>query len=465
MAWTYTVDRLAEILGAHPPGVSTRFEKVSTDTRTIEAGEVFFALKGENFDGNEFVGMAFEKGAAAAVATEPYRNAAAVATEPYRNEAVVVVRDPLDALQRFAHHHRAQYTHPLIAITGSCGKTSCKDLAAAVLATKYSVVKTMGNLNNEIGCPLSLLRLAPNTERAVMEMGANHRGEIARLCALARPTEAAITMISEAHLEGFGTLEQVAEAKAEIVDALPDSAVFYVNGADPHCMAIAQSFRGQKVIFGPAGQDPVPDVALRSCDFDAKGEMHLAIEPIGEIRLPLYARAHTANVLLAIAIGLQHGVQEFEGPLREACKATARLKVMKVGPLEIVDDTYNANPSSVLAALEALRDRPAAGIRMAALGEMLELGDAAKALHRGMGRAAGELGVTRLFARGEHARDMIDGAMDAHVTHAEAIEGHAEMAQAIHALAQPGDVLLVKGSRGMAMENVIEALKELYGET
>lgn len=449
MAWTYTISDLARMTGGEArDGGDVSFHRFSTDTRTLEKGDIFLALTGENFDGNRFVEEAFAKGAAAAVTK------AASDAGP-----CVIVDDPLQALQRFAQCHREHFEIPVIAITGTCGKTSSKDLVAAVLETRYKVVKTKGNLNNEIGLPLSLLEIDAGTEAAVIEMGANHRGDIAQLCGIAKPTEAAITMIAEAHLEGFGTLEDVAEAKGEIADGLPDSGLFYVNLDDPRCVRIAENFSGRTVSFGTAG-----DVALESCVFNEAGEMDLRVRPVGELVLPLHARAHAANVLLAIAVGLQHDVVSFEGPLRRACLESTRFKVLTIGPLEIIDDSYNSNPPSVRAALEALRDRPVAGARMAALGDMLELGKYADELHEAVGAFAGACGVERLFVRGDHAQATLKGARATGVAKVQVIDTHEDMAEVIAHCAGPGDTLLVKGSRGMTMEKVIESLRSCYDE-
>lgn len=446
MGWTYTVNELARIAGAEAPAGDATFGAVSTDTRTLQSGEVFFALSGENFDGNRFVGDAFAKGAVAAVTTQ------SVAGGP-----CVVVDDPLRALQVFAAAHRARFDIPVIAITGSCGKTSTKDMIAAVLASNYRVAKTEGNLNNAIGLPLSLLAIDDATEAAVLEMGANHRGEIAELCEIAKPNETAITMIAEAHLEGFGSVEDVAAAKAEIMEGLPDDGLFYVNADDPRCRRIGERFEGRKVYFGSAG-----DVALRSCRFDRTGEMSLDIDPVGTLTLPLHARAHAMNVALAVAAGLQHGICDFEAPLRDACCQAARFKVSEVGPLLVLDDSYNANPASVAAALEALADRPVDGARIAALGDMLELGAESASLHRGMGEKAAELEIDRLYVRGDFAPAVAEGARAGGLSSVHVIDDHRAMAEAIAAEAGPGDALLVKGSRGMRMETVIEYLMAHY---
>ena len=448
MGWTYTPLALADIIGVEPSAEvahAPAFTSVCTDTRILTPGQAFFALSGEHFDGNQFVPAALAKGAAVAVASEAIKG------------SCIVVDSPLAALQRFATHHRRQYSIPVLAITGSCGKTSAKDFTAAVLAAKYRVAKTRGNLNNDIGCPMSLLGIQPDTNFAVIEMGANHVGEIAQLCTFAAPTEVAVTMVGPSHLEGFGSIEKVAEAKSEIVRALDVSGRFYINADDPWCRAMADSFAGEKVWFGKEG-----DVSLRDCSFDDSGELRLDIDPVGVLRLPLPVRAQAYNVMLAIAVGLKHGITEFEEPLREACAASTRGRVLRVGPLEILDDTYNANPASMRAALESLAARPGKGRRLAALGGMLELGDTAAKLHYDIGKAAAQCGVDRLYARGPHACDMIEGARQAGLAHAEILEEHAAIAGALYEEARPGDVLLVKGSRGMRMDEVIKALREKY---
>lgn len=446
MGWTYSIDELATLVGTSAPRTDATFSAVSTDTRTLHTGQVFFALSGEHFDGNRFVADAFAKGAVAAVTKEAHPNG-----------PCLVVDDPLRALQSFAAAHRARFEIPVIAITGSCGKTSSKDMIAAVLSARYRTTKTEGNLNNDIGLPLSLLRLDADTEAAVIEMGANHRGEIAELCRFAKPNEAAITMIAPAHLEGFGSIDDVAAAKGEIVEALPETGTFYVNSDDARCRAIAESFPGKKVYFGNEGE-----VAIRDCRFDDRGEMVLDLDPVGRLALPLFARAHAMNVALAIAVGLKHGVETFEEPLRRACANASRFTIAQVGPLCVLDDSYNANPASVAAALDALAERPVAGIRMAALGDMLELGEDAAALHREAGEKAARSGVERLYVRGEFASAVAEGARAAGLSKVEIIDGHEAMASAIAAAACPGDALLVKGSRGMRMERVIESLREHF---
>ncbi|NUM56080.1 MAG: UDP-N-acetylmuramoyl-tripeptide--D-alanyl-D-alanine ligase [Candidatus Hydrogenedentes bacterium] len=447
MGWTYTVEELAHAVGSHAAGNATPFSRVSTDTRTIQPGDVFFALKGEKFDANAFVRDAFSKGACAVVATQP--NAAGVC---------LVVPDTQAALQSFAGFHRARYSPIVFAITGSCGKTTSKDMIAAVLATRLRIVKTQGNLNNEIGCPLSLLQIDGNTQAAIIEMGAAKRGNIAELCAFTKPGESAITLIAPAHLEGFGSIENIADTKGEIAEALPPEGIFYVNTGNEWCARVAERVACRKILYGHRG-----DVVLKSYHMEDDGEAVLDIEPVGKLRLPLPSREHASNVLLAIAVGLQHGITEFEGPLRAVCADPARFKKLRIGALDVIDDTYNASPASMAAALRGLAERPRGGARIAALGDMLELGPTSDQLHAQIGTLTGTLGLAHVFALGERASAMISAARDAGVPHAEVLPDHAAVARAILDVARPDDVLLVKGSRGMRMERVIEQLKFLSG--
>lgn len=447
MAWTYSLNELAEatggvVIGGEGAGC-LRFGAVSTDTRKLLPGQVFFALRGEHFDAETFVAGALAQGAVAAVCTQ--------AEGPGPR---VVVKDALAALKAFGTWHRVKMNTPIFGVTGSCGKTTTKDLVAALVGSVCPTVKTQGNLNNDIGVPLSLLLLQPETRFAVIEMGANHVGEILDLCTLSKPQESAVTLVAPAHLEGFGSIERIAQAKFEIARGLAPGGTFFVNVDNEYTRRMGEQFDGHKVYFGSHG-----DVAIRAIAYDDAGEMLLDLDPVGRLRLPLPVKAHAHNVALAVAVALRHGVTEFEGPLRAACAQAARFKVVSVGDLEVLDDTYNANPASMAAALEALGLRPVKGKRLAALGEMLELGAEAARMHWEVGEAAGRAGVAVLWARGAHAQAMVEGARASGVAQAEVIDGHEDMAAAIRAVAAPGDALLLKGSRGMRMERVLEALR------
>lgn len=441
--------KLGEVAAMSGAGLATHdaetiISGVSTDTRTLQAGDIFFALRGERHDGDRFVKGAFAMGAAAAVTHTSHEDG-----------PCLVVTDPLEALQRFAAMHRLRCEALVIAITGSCGKTTSKDMIAALLGEPPAVVKTPGNLNNEIGCPLSLLAIEGETRYAVIEMGANHSGEIARMCRMAQPRESAVTMVAPAHLEGFGSIENIARAKGEIMEALPPDGCFYINMDDPFCRAIGERFGGDKVRFGSQG-----DVVLEGLTFAENGEMVLTIAPIGRLRLPLRVRAHATNVLLAVAVGLRHGVSDFEGALRNACANMTRFRTLLMDGVTILDDTYNANPASMAAAFDTLKEQ-AGGKKIAVLGSMFELGDAAPQLHRETGALAVQMGVRRLIALGPNAADMAAGARDAGLDAVDTPETHEEAAALLYTTMQPDGIVLIKGSRGMRMENIIEMLREM----
>jgi UDP-N-acetylmuramoyl-tripeptide--D-alanyl-D-alanine ligase len=447
MSWSYDLETIARVVCGTHHGANATVDGVSTDTRTLGPGTLFFALKGEKHDANHFLEQAFANGATAVVTNR------ADAPTP-----CIVVGDPLRALQDLARWHRAQFRIPLIAITGSCGKTTTKDYIAALLSTRYRVVKTQGNLNNDIGVPLSLLRIDPETEAAVIEMGANHIGEIASLCRIALPTDSAITMVGAAHIEGFGSVERVAAAKSEIASGLGPHGVFYVNNDDPWCRRVGLQYTGETVGFGRDGA-----VALLGCEARPGEDMLLDIEPVGRLALPLPSPAHVNNVLLACAVALRHGVTEFQVPLLEACRQSSRFKVLQVGGIEVIDDTYNANPPSMRAALDALALR-GGGRKMAVLGDMFELGEMAESGHEEVGAYAGAKAVSHVWALGGHAERVAGAALAGGAGAARALESHEAIAREVLETAVPGDVLLVKGSRGMRMERVIEAMRALLGE-
>jgi UDP-N-acetylmuramoyl-tripeptide--D-alanyl-D-alanine ligase len=445
MSWRYTLGEVAAAIGAQTNAPETAFSSVSTDTRKLETGQLFVALKGENFDANNFLAEAAEKGASAVLTS--------------RTEApcpALFHADPLEALQRLAAWHRQKFDIPIFGITGSVGKTTTKDFTAALLASRYNVLKTPGNRNNLIGCPLALLDLQDDTGFAVIEMGANHRHEIRDLCCIARPAESVITLVGETHIEGFGgSLESIARAKAEIMEGLPADGTFYINTDNPWCVEIGKRFTGTKVRFGLEG-----DVRLKGCAAQAKGDMILDIDPVGRLQLPLPVPAQATSVLIACAVGLRHGITEFEGPLREACLHAPRFRACEVGPLHVLDDTYNASPPSMRAALQALSLHKD-GRRLVALGDMFELGEVAERAHRELGESAAGFGVDAVFALGGHAKLVADAARGAGVECAKHFDSHNALAMAVLEYARPGDTLLVKGSRGMRMENVIRALEAL----
>ena len=438
------LSRAAEVLDGELQGPDVRFEGVSTDSRSVEPGNLFVALVGERFDGHEYLAQAAGRGAAAA----------AVCREVPAELPLVRVADTRRALGRLAAFWRRRFEIPLVAVTGSNGKTTVKEMTAAILGAGREVLATRGNLNNDIGVPLTLFRLDERHRAAVIEMGANHPGEIAWLTTIAAPTVAVITNAGPAHLEGFGSLEGVAEAKGEIYSGLRPGGTAVVN-ADDAFADLWRSLAAPRDVL-TFGLDRPADL---SADWrPAGGGSRLSLRtPWGyaELELPLPGRHNVINALAASAAALAAGasLDEVVQGLGGMRAVSGRLQFLAgIAGARIIDDTYNANPASLGAALEVLAATP--GEHWLVLGDMGELGPGAAELHAEAGRQAAASGVSRLFTLGELAGEA-----------ARAFDGHARAYQDREALlgdlreAMHGDlVILVKGSRRMRMEQVVEAL-------
>lgn len=436
-------------------GVDARFGQVSTDTRTLERGALFVALRGERHDGHRFVADAAARGAVGAMVS-------ALSDAPL---AQILVDDTRAALGALAHAWRESFTIPVVAVTGSAGKTTVKELIAAILAVGPSgrgrrVCVTEGNLNNDIGLPLTLMRLANEHEAAVVELGANHPGEIDRLARIALPTIGVITNAGAAHLEGFGSIEGVARAKGELLDHLPAEGCAVLNADDPHLGEWRARTAARRVLtFGRA----------RGADFTVIGEP--ALDETGarftmrapggeiEIALPLLGPTNVVNALAAAAAAHAAGCghDEIAAGLARAAAVRGRMHAVRgrAGAL-VIDDAYNANPASARAALDYLAAR--AGQRIFVLGDMLELGPEGPALHAEIGEYA-KGRCDALVAIGPLARRAAD-------TFGAAAEAYAEAPDAARALGAklaPDVTVLVKGSRAMGLERVVAALAAEHG--
>jgi UDP-N-acetylmuramoyl-tripeptide--D-alanyl-D-alanine ligase len=449
----WIVDDIANAVGGKLtcglPG--TEIHGVSTDTRSTRDGELFVALKGDRHDGHDFLDEAVRKGAAAVVVSE-----SGVVAEPA--VATIFVPDTLDALQKFARWHRLAFRIPVIGITGSCGKTTVKELAAAVLGTRFRVAKTTLNFNNEIGVPLSVLGISDQTEVAVIELGTNAPGEISLLCDITKPNRALITNIGRAHLEGFGTLEAVAEEKGALVRSLDGQSTFYVNADDPLCVKIAGDFPGKCVMFGESSDaqwrivvnEPALDGATNS----------FTVEGLGSFTVNLFGRHNTLNAAVAAVVGADFGLDsdEIQAGLDAAELPPMRMRVVNKGGRVFLNDAYNANPESMRAAMDTLVSWLGGGRKMAVLGDMLELGEASVSEHKDLGEFAAGAGLDAVIALGKFAQHVAQGAADGGLA-GDAVKvggDHAEVARLLAEVSAPGDVILVKGSRGTAMEKVLE---------
>ena len=432
-----------------PPGVSI-------DTRTLAPGELYFALRGERLDGHDFVAEARSKGAVAAVVEKRWyerQDAESQAAGP-----LFVVADTLEALQAAAQYYRSKFALPVLALTGTNGKTTTKEMIAAVLRELGPVCKTEGNLNNHIGLPLTLFRLREAHRVAVLEMGMNHFGEIARLCEIARPDFGLITNIGHGHVEFLGGLEGVAKAKLELFEALPPDGLGFVNLDDP---ILAQ--RAPQV--GPArkrtyGFAEGAEVHAERVPPDASGFPGMRVQ--GRlIRLNLLGSHNLSNALAAIAVGLEFGVSlaDMAHALAQVHVPDKRMQVSRQDDILVLNDAYNANPESTQAALQILNEVPCSGKRVFVFGDMLELGDYAPEAHAEIGRSLPRFGVDVFLAYGPQAATAVAAALEAAPRmHAKHFENKTELTKELSDLLQKGDVLLVKGSRGMKMEEILDEL-------
>lgn len=439
---------------------------VGTDSRTLKPGELFWALEGETYDGHDFALKALDQGAAgvlvkqdAPVVRELLRGGSGLGRRP-----VVAVEDTLKALGDLANWWRRERRVEVAAVTGSAGKTTTKEMAASILERSGPILKNPGNFNNLIGLPLTLLQLTLE-RKAILEMGMNRRGEIARLTEIADPDVGAITNVGAAHIEGLGDLRGVAAAKTELVGKMRPEAKVILNGEDPLLLETALAIRKDAITYG---YGPERDVrATRIASLGPRG-IAFDLEYRGEswpVRIKVPMLKNVLNALAAAAVGFCLGAspeQVVEG-LEAFSGVKGRFTVSVLpGEITLIDDTYNANPSSLGAALESVRPLAGkAGRIIVGLGEMMELGSESTRAHLEAGRRAAETGVHSLVALGDHAREMAEGAVSGGMppARAHAVSSHEEMTAKLKEELRTGDVVLLKGSRRMRLERVVEGLK------
>jgi len=434
----------------------------SIDSRTAGAAEVFFAIAGPRFDGHDYLAQAIERGVAGLVVRKDRRADAlrAEAANPGR-VFIVAVEDTEAALARTAAAWVEVLSPIVIAVTGSVGKTTTKDLVRAVASSGLSTLATAGNRNNRLGLSLTCLRLVPSHDVLVVEMGMNHAGEIADLCRIARPRVGIVTTVAPVHLEGLGTLEAVAAAKAELVQALPPHGTAILNADDLRVLAMRSATAAHVLTFGTAA---TADVRVVGVELDSDGRPTVAFEIAGvrhTTRLALVGAHHALNAAAAVAAGLTIGVDPSQACLAmtSVTPGRHRMEVVSAGTIRVLDDCYNASPKSLQAALEVL-SAMTAGRRVAILGDMLELGDATEEAHLEAGRAAARAGVGLLIAVGRQAALVRRAAVEAGVPSGQAFEAPDAIAAGTvaQAVVQARDTVLVKGSRGVGLEHVVEGL-------
>jgi UDP-N-acetylmuramoyl-tripeptide--D-alanyl-D-alanine ligase len=435
---------------------------ISTDSRKMEPGRLFVALKGERYDGHNFVEKAVEGGASAVVIEKGSR----IGISEDNGPAVIAVPDTLNALGTLASWWRHQHDVTLAAVTGSAGKTTTKEMTAGILALGAETLKNEGNLNNLIGLPLTLLRLERGHDKAVLEMGMNRPGEIGRLTKIADPDVGLITNVGKAHLEGVGDLMGVARAKVELLEKISNRSHFIINGDDDLLKEEASRIKGGFITYGLRQENVIRADSIRSMGREGMSFNILYQDNCVPVRIKVPGLHNLFNALAAAAVAIcmkesfeniVSGLSRFEGI--EGRFMTVSLP----GGIILVDDTYNSNPSSLKAALDSVKEMADGKMRLiVGLGEMMELGDEAIPAHLEAGAMAAEIGASYLFVMGEHAGEMLTGALEKGFSRKRAVEtrSHQEMAQKIEEIAGKDDLILLKGSRETGLEKVSEILKK-----
>jgi len=443
------LSKTAEIIGGSLQGQDSEFQSVSINTRTLLPGDLFFAIRGPNFDGHDFVEQAAEKSAVAAVVSAP-----SSASIP-----LLMVNDTRQALADLAAYHRMQCPATMISVTGSCGKTTTKALLSSIFSQQDQTLSNASSFNNEIGVPLTLLQLKPEHRYAICEVGANHPGEIATLTHIVKPDVAMITNAAAAHLDGFGDVEGVACAKGEIFQGLNADGIAVINADDAHANFWKKQVGDHRVIT--FGIHHKADVMATDIRFDSQVQPTFRLVlPNGEtdVTLQLIGEHNVMNALAAATAAYAQGISIDKIKMGlESANAVSRRLVEKVGyaGATIIDDTYNANPLSTSAAISLLAKRK--GDSVFVLGDLLELGDRADQFHTELGQQAEQNGIHRLYCFGEHSRY----AAEAFGENAYHFEDQEELLKALRDYLNENVTVLIKGSNSMGMDKIAKALMEV----
>ena len=448
--------RIAELIGGTMHG--TNRDAVATgysiDTRTLQPGELFFAICGENLDGHDYVNAALDRGAAAAVVLDSQ------AARFGQQGRILAVPDTLEALQKLGHAVRLMWNKTVIAITGSAGKTTTKEAAARLLSAKFRVLKSEGNLNNHYGLPLQLLRLEPEHELAVVELGMNHAGEIRALAALCEPNVGVVTCVAPVHLGFFNSVADIARAKYELIQSLPAAGTAVLNADDEYVSQFGRDFSGRVITFGiqhPADlrAEKVRETGAAGSEFDV-----VAGSARAHAKLALIGRHNVYNALAAMAVALVGGLTLEEAAARVALLTASdkRGQVMMVEGATVINDCYNSNPRALDSVVDALAGMPVGdgGRRIVVAGEMLELGTSSDEFHRRSGAHMAEKKIDIVLGVRGAARKMVDAAAEAG-TRAEFVDTPEMAGEWLAREVRPGDVVLLKASRGVKLERALEA--------
>ena len=448
---TLFLDEICEIISARCDEVLNVYEVkgISTDSRTIKAGELFFAIKGENFDGHDFVSAAFDKGAVGAVVEkEP-----ALRDESYRSR-LLYVDDVIRALGRLAGYYRDELASTVIAVTGSNGKTTTKEMIYHILSKRYKGKRSEKSFNNHIGVPLTLLGVEVNDEFLVAELGSNHPGEIDYLGNMVRPDIAVITQIGESHLEGFGSIERVAAEKASIARYVRAGGAIVANGDNHILLRLISHPQATVFSFGVSEDNDmrVGNIVQR------KEGIRFTVNGRFDFFVPVIGRHNAINCVAAIIVARRMGFEmaEINEALRDFRLPAMRLEVTESDGVILINDAYNANPVSMSSAIDVLVNYPCRGRRIFCCGDMLELGSQSESFHRQLGRRIGCCDVDILIAVGKFAKQVADEAISAGLKRENVFvfENASQAGEALRAIAADGDVVLIKGSRAVGMEEI-----------
>jgi UDP-N-acetylmuramoyl-tripeptide--D-alanyl-D-alanine ligase len=425
----------------------------SIDSRTVRPGELFFAVKGERLDGHDFVAAALEKGAVAAVVRKDQ-----LRRYPSKNR-LLAVDDTLAALQTLATAVRKLWGKPLVGVTGSAGKTTTKDAIAHVLGSKFRVLKSEGNFNNHFGLPLMLLKLEPEHDVAVIEMGMSHAGEIRSLASIAKPEIGVVTNVAPVHLEFFESLADIARAKYELIESLPPNGISVLNADDEYVSQFGRDFKGKVVMYGTSATAGVRAESVRNCGAEGS-EFDLVIGDIRErARLPLVGEHNILNALAAVAVGVERGLKPAEavGALATLAPPEKRGEVLHLGNITVINDCYNSNPKALRAMVDALAAMPAKR-RIVVAGEMLELGPAGEEMHRATGQHIAKRKIDILLGVRGLAKAMVDGA-GMTGSRAEFVATPEDAGEWLARETRDGDAVLLKASRGVKLEKALDIWK------
>jgi UDP-N-acetylmuramoyl-tripeptide--D-alanyl-D-alanine ligase len=452
---------LRQIVDARPNGqekyADLTIGGVSTDTRTIRRGDCFFAIVGPNFDGHHFILQALEKGAVCAVT----QNQVALPSECMGR--VIWVKDTVLALGQLAAWYRKQLAAKVIAITGSAGKTTTRHIIHHVLSRRLNCHQAVKSFNNHIGLPLTILSAQPQHQALLLELGTNHPGEIAALTQIAAPDMALVTCVAPAHLEGFGTVENIIREKLSVCHNLADNGLFIINGDQPEVVEYAKTLNRPFVTFGISPTCDIRTDQLQSSGWDGQ----LTIEEQTFV-VPLPGRGNLMNALAAWAVCRTFGVtvSEFAEAMSSLQPVAMRMNIETTGPIKIINDCYNANPASMTNALDCLTELSRRENRRCVFvsGCMAELGPTSAKLHQELGQKAAQAGVDEIIAAGQFASDIIAGAVKAglNASACRAFGDTQTLCDNLHSFVHPDDIILVKGSRSAGMEKAVETLKKLF---